>query len=138
MSAKSPDPFYSPVTGFSDALIPLLVSFEKTKIETTLRGFIARADSFPGFRQSETEPSEYGIYLNVAVCDPVDLRRFSDHTEQKGALTHRLIQIPPPKGGEQAIIIQLDYGRKVSTKVIRTIDKCIAHVISFSKRSTKS
>jgi hypothetical protein len=135
--AESPGPFYSPVTGFSDALVPILDGFEKAKIESTLRGFIARADSFPGFSQSENDPSEYGLYLNVAVRDSVEVKGFSDHTEQKGAISHRLVQIPPPKGGDQAIVIELDFGRKVSAKVIRAIDMCIRRVVRFSKQSNK-
>lgn len=135
--AESRDPFYDPVTGFSDALVPILSGFEKSSVVTTLRGFIARGDSFPGFRESETEPSEYGLYLNVAVRDPDDVKGLSDQTERKGAVTHRLVQIPAPKGGESAIIIEVDYGREVPSEVIRAIEKCIAGVVQFSKQPTK-
>ena len=133
--AEPGGPFYSPVTGFSDALAPILTAFEKAKVETTLRGFIARADSLPGFRQSDTEPSAYGLYLNVAVRDPEEVKGFSDKTEQKGTYTHRLVQIPPPKGGDQALVIELDFGRNVSADIIRVIDTCIGGVIKFSKQA---
>jgi hypothetical protein len=133
--AEPRDPFYSPITGFADALVPILTGFEKTRVETTLRGFIARADSFPGFQHSEMEPSEHGLYLNVAVRDSGEVKGFADHTEQRGAVTHRLVQIPPPKGGEQAIVIEWDCGREVPTKVIRAIDSCVSGVVRFSKQS---
>jgi len=93
--AELSNAFDSPVTGFSAALVPLLTSFEEASVTTTLRGFIARGDSFPGYRQPETKPSEYGLYLNVAVSE--DVKEFSDHADQKGGLTHRLIQIPAPQ-----------------------------------------
>lgn len=34
----SSSPFEDPVTGFSTALLPLLTSFEKASVQTTLRG----------------------------------------------------------------------------------------------------
>lgn len=134
--AESRDPFSDPIAGFSEALVPILSGFEKSRVETTLRGFIARGDSFPGFRESEMEPSEWGLYLNIAVRDPGDVKGFSDHTERKGAVTHRLLQVPPPKGGSSAIIIEFDYGGEVPSKVIRAIEKRIAGVVQFSKQST--
>jgi hypothetical protein len=136
-AAEPRGPFYDPVTGFSKALTPILSGFEKAKVETTLRGFIARADSFPGFDKSDLEPTEYGLYLNVAVRDADEVKGFSDHTEMKESITHRLVQITPPKGGDQAIVIALDYGPKVAPKVIRAIDKCIRGVIEFSRRTAK-
>ena len=130
-------PFYSPIRGFSQAILPILDGFEKAKVETTLRGFIARADSAPGFSQSEEEPSEYGLYLNVAVCDSNEISGFSDHKKRKGTVTHRFVEIPPPKGGKQAIVIELEYGRKVHPKVIQAIDNCINGVVRFSKKPTE-
>ncbi len=127
-------PFYSPVTGFSGALVPILTKFEKARIETTLRGFIARADSFPGFRQSEMDPSEHGIYLNVAVRDASEVKALSDRTERHGAVTHRMVEIPPPEGGDQALVIELDSGRDVPPEVMRALDKSIRGVIEYSKR----
>ena len=78
------------------------------------------------------EPSEYGLYLNVAVRDAEEVNGLSDRIEQKGAVTHRLVQIPPPKGGDQAIVILLDYGAKASAEAIRAIDSCIAGVVKFA------
>jgi hypothetical protein len=134
LAAEPKGPFYSPITGFSDAFLPLLTGFEKASVETTLRGFIARADSFPGYRNSDVEPSEYGLYLNVAVRDAEEVNGLSDRTEQKGAVTHRLVQIPPPKGGDQAIVIQFDYGGKASAETIKAIDSCIAGIVKFAGR----
>jgi hypothetical protein len=138
MAAESRGPFYSPVTGFSDALIPILHDFEKAKIETTLRGFIVRADSAPGFAHSETDPSEFGLYLNVSVRDAKEVKAFSDSTEGKGGFSRRLVKIPPPRGGDQAIVIELDYGPRVSPDVLRAIDKCISGVVNFSKQRPKA
>lgn len=119
------------ITGFSTALVPLLTSFEQASIQTTLRGFIARGDSFPGFRQSEREPSEYGLYLNVTMNE--DVKKFSDHREQKGGLTHRLVQIPAPKQGQQSFEIELVYGPLVEPETIRAIDTCIRRMAKLQK-----
>ena len=135
--AEPRGPFDSPVTGFSGALVPIMTSFEKAKIETTLRGFFARADSFPGFRQSDSEPSEHGLCLNVAVRDAGEIKSFSDTTQDKGVFKSRLIEIPPPKGGDQALVIEFDIGSKVTADVIRSIDTAITAVITFSKQPSK-
>jgi len=135
LAAESRGPFYSPITGFTDALVPVLAGFEKASVETTLRGFIARADSFPGYRNSDSEPSEYGLYLNVAVRDAEEVKALSDLSEPKGAVTHRLVQIPAPKGGDQAMVIQIDYGPKASAESIRAIDECIAGIKRFSREN---
>lgn len=124
--AEPSGPFHDPITGFSGALIPLLTSFEEASVTTTLRGFVARGDSFPGYRESETEPSEHGLYLNVAVKD--DIHEFSDRTEQKGGLTRRLIQIPAPRKGQQSLSIELCYGPKVSAETVRAVDACISRI----------
>jgi hypothetical protein len=126
-------PFHSPVTGFSDALVPILTGFEKAQIETALRGFIARADSFPGFERSDMEPSEHGLYLNVAVRDATEVDGLSDRSELKGAVTHRVIEIPPPTGGEQALVILLNYGRDVPPEVIKAIDSASAKSSHFQR-----
>ncbi|MEQ1859370.1 MAG: hypothetical protein ABMA13_05495 [Chthoniobacteraceae bacterium] len=130
--AEPSSPFDSPVTGFSVALVPLLTSFEQASVKTTLRGFIARGDSFPGYRQSETEPSEYGLYLNVAVSE--DIKEFADRTEQKDGLTHRLIQIPAPTPGQQSLVIELRYGPQVPQETIRAMDDCISRIAKPTKR----
>jgi hypothetical protein len=132
MAAESHGPFYSPVTGFSNALIPILEGFEKAKIEKTLRGFIARADSAPGFKRSETDPSESGLYLNVSVRDAEEVKALSDSTEEIGVFSRRTVKIPAPPHGDQAIVIELDYGGKVPSEVLRAIDSCIKGVVAAS------
>jgi hypothetical protein len=134
-AAESKGPFYSPITGFSEALLPIFDGFEKAGVETTLRGFIARADSFPGYEKSEMDPSERGLYLNVAVRDAEEVKKYSDHSEEKDGITCRLVQIPAPKGGEVAIVIQFDYGRKAPVESIKAIDACIAGVAKFSREN---
>ena len=129
-------PFDDPVIGFSAALVPLLTSFEKASIETTLRGFIARGDSFPGFEnQPEREPSEYGLYLNVAVSE--DVKKFSDHREQKGGLTHRLVEILAPKQGQQSLLINLIYGPLVEPEIVRAIDTCISRIAKLQRAAKR-
>lgn len=137
MAAERRGPFYDPITGFSDALVPILTAFEQSRIETTLRGIIARADSFPGFRASDTKPSEHGLYLNVAVRDVTEIEGSSDRTEHNGGVTRRLVQVPPPTDGEMALVIALDYGSDIPQEVIREIDKCIQRIVALSKKRTK-
>lgn len=132
-AAEQSNPFDSPVTGFSDALLPILTSFEKAVIKKTLRGFNARGDSAPGFSHSETEPSEDGLFLYVAVNE--DVKQFSDRTEQKNGIAHRTVQILAPKQGEQSLVIELHYGPHVSSSVIGAIDTCIKRITEFAKKS---
>lgn len=135
LAAEPEGPFYRPISGFSEALLPILSGFEKASVETTLRGFIARADSFPGYRNSDMEPSDYGLYLNVAVRDADEVKEYSDRSGEKGGVTYRLIQIPAPKGGDQSMVIEFDYGGKASAESVKAIDACIAGVVNFSRKS---
>jgi hypothetical protein len=131
LDATASDPFDDPVTGFSRALLPILTSFEKANVETTLRGFIARADSDPGFRASEMDPSEDGLYLNAAVRDPEEVKAFSDRREKKGAVTRRIVEFPAPRKGKQAMIVEVDYGQAVSKDVLQAIDACIMRLRKY-------
>ena len=133
--ADPPDPFSDPVTAFSKAIVPILASFEKAKVEKTWRGFFARADTQPGLKQSEMEPSADGLYLDVEVRDSAEVKEFTDHTEQNGSVTHRAIRIPAPPHQEQALIVDLRYGSRVSKNVIGAIDSCISQ---FTARSLLS
>jgi hypothetical protein len=134
--------FDGPVRDFSSALVPLLTSFEQASITTTLRGFFARGDSFPAYRRAESDlsnpgnaPSEYGLFLSVATSE--DVTEFSDHTKQKDGLTHRLLQIPPPKIGQQALVIELHYGSHVLPEVVHAIDASISNISKQSHRVAK-
>lgn len=132
VGAEPSVPFHDPITGFSGLLIPLLTSFEQASVTTTLRGFIARGDSFPGYRQSEADPSEHGLYLNVAVSE--DVKEFSDRIEQQAGITRRRVQIPAPKPGQQSLVIELRYGPQVAPQVIRAIDISITGITKPTKR----
>ncbi len=58
---------WDPVGLFSEIFVPALKGFETTTVETGLRGFWLRGDSFPGIK-GET-PSAYGIRLAVTIHD---------------------------------------------------------------------
>jgi hypothetical protein len=133
--ADPPDPFSDPVTAFSKAIVPILASFEKAKVEKTWRGFFARADTQPGFKKPENEPSEDGLYLDVEVRDAAEVKEFTDHTEQNGSVMYRAIRIPAPPHQEQALIVELRYGNRVPKEVIAAIESCISQ---FTARSLLS
>lgn len=77
------------------------------------------------------EPSEAGLYLNVAVNEEV--KKFSDQREQKDGITRRLVEILTPKEGQPSLVIMLDYGPNVNPKVLRAIDDCIARIAKLQK-----
>lgn len=126
-SAKALDPFSDPVSGFSDTLLPLLTSFEKASVETTLRGFIARGDTFPGYKQSNSDPSDTGLYLNVAVRE--EMKGVSDRTEQIGSYTRRNVSIPSGRKGVPGIEIELSYGPNIPKKPLEAVNACIDHLL---------
>jgi hypothetical protein len=128
IAAEPKDAWHGPVMGFSEAIAPILDGFEKANVKTTLRGFIARGDTSPGFAASEIDPSEDGLYLNVAVRDAEEVPSLLDKVEKKGAITYRLVEIPARPGREQGLRISLHYGPGARAEAIRAIDGCIGKI----------
>jgi len=125
--------FYDPTILFADAYLPALTHFEKTKIETTLRGFILRSDTQPGF-QDELHPSHAGLYLNVAVRDPEEIPRFADDISRSADIITRTVEIPPTPADDVALRILLIYGSHADPKTISAIEKCIDSIEKKSEQ----
>lgn len=120
--------FDNPSSLFPNSFLPVLAHFEKAKIETTLRGFYLRADTFPGFNQ-EYAPSAAGIYLNVAVRDPEEIPKFKDTSTVVGEVTERTVEFPELKGGEVALRIVFKFGSHASSEAVSAIGRDIETVI---------
>jgi hypothetical protein len=125
--------FDTPIEHFSEALAPVLSGSEKGKVETTLRGFYLRADIFPRM-QNETEPSENGIYLNVAVRDAEEIPAFTDVTVTKNAISTRTVEFTALKGSTQGLRIHFAYGKDAPEESLAAIRASIAKIIKASKQ----
>jgi hypothetical protein len=120
---------------FSEALAPVLSGSEKAKVETTLRGFYLRADIFPRM-DDETEPSENGIYLNVAVRDAEEIPAFTDVTVTKDSISTRTVEFTAPKGSVQGLRIYFVYGKDAPEGSLAAIRASIAKLIKASKQGS--
>ena len=126
--------FDNPVALFPDANLIILSKFEQAKIETTHRGFYLRADTAPGIR-NEYDPSEAGLYLDVAVRDPQEISKFNDSHKSSGKLTERTIAFPPTKGDPDALRITFIYGASADTGAVSTLNQDIDDVIKKYNQS---
>lgn len=106
----------------------MLSHFEKAKIETTLRGFYLRADTFPGFNQ-EHDPSAAGIYLNVAVRDSEEISEFKDTSKVAGEITERTVEFPRIRNGEVSLRIVFKFGSHASSEAVNAVGGDIETVI---------
>lgn len=120
--------FDNPSLLFPNSYLPVLSRFEKAKIETTLRGFYLRADTFPGFKQ-EHDPSDAGLYLNVAVRDPEEIPKFTDSSKIDGEITERTVEFPKLKNGEVALRIVFTCGSHANPEALKAISSDIESVI---------
>ena len=128
--------FDNPIELFSGALLPSLSNSEAAKIITTLRGFYLRADSHPGL-QDEYEPSELGIYLDVAVRDQDEIPVFKDSTTTEGLITTRTVELPAPKNEQVALRITLVYGKSAPEKALAAIRASITQTIKASEEDAR-
>ena len=117
-----------PIVLFPNSFLPVLSRFEKAKIETTLRGFYLRADTFPGIKE-EHEPSDAGLYLNVAVRDPEEILKFKDSSKTDGEITERMVEFPELKNGEVALRIVFTFGSHANPDAIKAISNDIESAI---------
>lgn len=111
------------IVAFSPSFVPALHGFETASIQTNLRGFILRGDSFPGINQAD--PTPYGASLNVAIADAGSQAKRIDRTEQKADCTCRKVQIPPRTAVEDSIEVEFIYGKEVPKEVVSAINACI-------------
>ena len=120
--------FDNPVLLFPNSFLPVLSRFEKAKIEKTLRGFYLRADTFPGFNQ-EYDPSNAGIYLNVAVRDPEEIPGFKDSSKVDGKVTERTVEFPRIGNGEVSLRIVFKFGSHASSEAVSAVGRDIETLI---------
>jgi hypothetical protein len=120
--------FDDPIRLFPNSFLPALSHFEKARIETTLRGFYLRADTFPGFNQ-EHDPSAAGIYLNVAVRDPEEISEFKDTSKVAGEITERTVEFPRIGNGEVSLRIVFKFGSHASSEAVSAVGRDIETVI---------
>lgn len=125
--------FDNPIGFFAGALLPTLSNSEAAKIITTLRGFYLRADSHPGLKD-EYEPSELGVYLNVAVRDPEEIPVFKDSTSTVGLITTRTVELPAPKNEKVGLRITLAHGKSAPLKTLTAIQASITQTIKDSEQ----
>ena len=97
--------------------------------ETTLRGFYLRADTFPGFNQ-EYDPSDAGIYLNVAVRDSEEISEFKDTSKVAGEITERTVEFPETEKGGVSLRVVFKFGSHANPEAIKAIRKDIEEVIN--------
>ena len=123
--------FYNPIGLFQGALLSSLSNSERAKIQTTWRGFYLRADTQPGF-EHEYDPSESGIYLDVAVRDPEEIPVFRDLTTREGLITKRTVEIPAPGNEQVALRITLAYGEAAPQEALAAIRASTTKTITAS------
>jgi hypothetical protein len=121
--------FDHPSSLFPHSFLPALAHFEKAKVETTLRGFYLRADTFPGFNR-EHDPSAAGIYLNVAVRDPQEIPYFKDASTVVGEVTERTVEFPEPEKARVALRVVFKFGSHANPDAIKAISNDIEEVIN--------
>lgn len=102
-----------------------------TKIPVEVRTLIDQQSGM----EREYEPSEAGIYLDVAVRDPEEIPVFKDETTTKGSITKRTVEIPAQKGGEVALRITLEFGKDAPVESLAAIRACIAKIKKTSEQA---
>jgi hypothetical protein len=133
-TAKAEDLFANPLELFRAALMPALTCTERAKVETTWRGFFLRADSQSAMELG-IEPSECGIYLDVAVRDAVEIPLAEDSTRKDGGVTRRTVKFPA--GGEnreQGLLVTLVYGGLANAEALKAIEASIAEIQRRAER----
>jgi len=110
---------WDPVGLFSEIFIPALKGFETTKVETGLRGFWLRGDSFSGIK-GET-PSAYGIRLSVTIHDEGPQARFRDERKELDGFSSRSVTLPQKSSEDSSLEIAFLYGPEVKKEVVEAI-----------------
>jgi hypothetical protein len=110
-----------PLQEFSKTLVPVMEGFETASIQKTLRGFLIRADSFPGFK--DDKPTAYGMLLNLAVNDdPPAVIEKIDRTDTEDGCAHREIQLPGHFDGGSKMDVSFYYGASAPRDVVALIN----------------
>lgn len=135
-NAYAGDIFGNPSQLFPNSFLPVLAHFEKARIETTLRGFYLRADTFPGIQKND--PSDAGLYLNVAVRDPEEIPKFRDSSKVVGEVTERMVELPAFKNGEVALRVVFQFGPHANPEAVKAIGKDIEAVIKACEKARAS
>lgn len=123
------DRFGEAVDLFSSVFVTALNGFEKCKVETDLRGFSLRGDSFPGFRASEYIPSPYGVFLRVNVADEGPDNPLFDTRHAEDGYILRKVRIPQLSTNDQSLEISFSYGAMASKSVVSAINVRIDRIV---------
>ena len=110
---------WDPVGLFSKIFVPALKGFETTKVETGLRGFWLRGDSFPGI-EGKT-PSAYGIRLTVTIHDEGPQARFRDERKDLDGFSSRSVTLPQKSTEDSSLEIAFLYGSEAEEGVVKAI-----------------
>jgi len=105
---------------FSQTFPKITYLFERAKIETRWNGFFLRADSLHFFKESDTIPSPYGLWLSVRTLPIEDLLSASKPSPTNGYHEKTLpLKFPKQKdGSDSGLLITLRYGSKCDKKAI--------------------
>lgn len=111
---------WDPVGLFSEIFVPALKGFETANVETGLRGFWLRGDSFPGIK-GET-PSAYGIRLSVTIHDEGPQARFRDERRELDGFSSRSVTLPQKSTDDSSLEISFMYGAEATKEVAAAIN----------------
>ena len=109
-----------PLFIFSQKYAEIAPLFERAKIQTNWNGFFLRADNQHFFKESDSIPSPYGIWLGVRTLPLQDLKSASE-TQPTSDYTEKVIALrfPEQKDDEDSgLLISLRYGAKCGKKAI--------------------
>ena len=110
--------FDDPIAVTAPLFHSFLSSFEKARIETNLKGVVLHGDTHSDF--ATTEISEEGIYLNIAVRDPIEKR--IDRITDLGHAKRRFLQFGDSKS---SLAIEFTFGRNAPPRIVRSIEEIL-------------
>jgi hypothetical protein len=117
-----------PLVIFSKTYAEIAPHFERAKIETNWAGFFIRADTYHFFKQNDSIPSEYGIWIGVRTLPVQDLKSASEIQPTNDYIQKvTSLKFPKQKDDEDSgLLIVLRYGaqcdKKVITELLNAID----------------
>jgi hypothetical protein len=109
----------------------VLDNFEKTVIQSTLRGFQIRADTFSGMHKHPYDPSVRGLWLDVEVRGPEEMPIFQDRHQVDGDIVTRTVKFSATKSNpDYSLRITFAFGVFADASSILEINTSIDQLIS--------